>query len=119
MIRYFIYVVLIFFLSQCSVSLKKFDEMNNRTAAKEYLRNLNEVEEFYEEKYVGTMPTPQIEFLQRLTGIQSYSVKQFEELFMPTKDNIKAWRNWYKGNEHRLFWNEKEDKVILLDKLNN
>jgi len=51
--------------------------------------------------------------LEEITNITSSSDGNYLGRFNPSKKDFKNWRDWYKSNKHRLYWDDKEKKVKL------
>ncbi len=56
-----------------------------------------------------------VSFLVNTTKIESESDGTTFGQFLPTENDFRRWTTWYKENRNRIFWDEKEQKVILID----
>ncbi len=57
-----------------------------------------------------------VEFLEETTDIKSEVDFGWEIMYSPTDQNLKDWKDWFKKNKNRLYWDEKEQKVKVKEK---
>lgn len=102
-------ITLLFSISNCSSNNFK----QNNKAQSEFLLNIKIIEKFILDK--GTNNTEILDsavlFLERITNIESEKYEGFELYYFPNEQNLKDWKDWYKKNKKRLYWDEKENKV--------
>ncbi|MCL9807730.1 hypothetical protein NAT51_19595 [Flavobacterium amniphilum] len=59
-----------------------------------------------------------IVFLESITKIQCDSQDQRVILYTPSKRNLKSWKNWYKSNKSKLYWDE-NDRTVKVGNVSN
>ena len=80
-----------------------------------YKTNIAIVENFLKVGFIEEESTlsNSIVFLEQLTKIKSDFKDQFQMFYTPTIENLKDWKKWFKENKQKLYWDEKENKVIV------
>lgn len=80
-----------------------------------YKTNIAIVENFIKVGFIEEESTlsNSIVFLEQLTKIKSDFKDQFQMFYTPTIQNLKDWKKWFKENKQKLYWDEKENKVIV------
>ena len=97
----------IIILSSCS----SYNNLNKSQTI--YISHLNKIEYFVKNKDreisldLGGL-FPSIKLLENLTKIKSDLSESFESFPIPTRKNFKQWRNWYKINKDKLYFDETE-----------
>ncbi|MFZ4928940.1 hypothetical protein [Chryseobacterium sp. Mn2064] len=89
-------------------------------ARNEYKKDLNVVKMFVGEKVIKNASdlNKACKSLSDLSTIEPHKDKSFEFSISPTKGNYIDWKQWYKDNKNFIFWNDKNNKIEILD-LNN
>lgn len=104
-------LLLILLSNVCCSSCKKQDYK----AQKEFLLRLEIIEKFLIDKGTnnGEILDSAVVFLENLTNVKSDFIPGKEITLVPSEQNLKDWKKWFKRNKMKLYWDEKEQKVIL------
>lgn len=54
-----------------------------------------------------------IEFLEKITKIKCNVPSEYLTRYEPSEQNIKDWEGWFKKNKQKLYWDDKENKVVI------
>lgn len=105
------FLLIIFLFTGISCNSKNFKQ--NNKAQKEYLLNIEIIEKFIVDK--GTSNSEILDsailFMETVTNIKSDFIPGYEITLVPNEKNLKDWKDWYKKNKKRLYWDENEQKV--------
>ena len=112
-------IFLLFSIFLLSFTCKNYQDKSKNKAQREYLLNIKVVETFIKKKRkdVEDPLDEAVIFLQGLTGIESDFIPGWEPFVIPSSQNLKDWKDWYKKNKEKLYWDNKE-KAVKVRNLN-
>jgi len=109
-------LLLIFCLFIFVYSCKSYDYRVIK-AQDEYKKDLSVVKMFINEKVIKNASdlNKACKSLSDLSTIEPHKDESFEFSISPTKGNYIDWKQWYKDNKNFIFWNDKNNKIEILD----
>ncbi len=92
----------------------------DKKACKIYVQNLEIIKERLDNKQGQNLMQVDaaITFLEKLTSIRSESNGNYVGRFDPTTHDYDQWLKWFKINNSKIYWDEKDQKVKVKDQLN-
>lgn len=106
-----IIILTVVILFSCnSIKTQKFNK-----AQIVYLEKLNFIELYNEGKIEPSFKDLKevAFFFEEITNIKADIYESIDSFIDPSEQNLKDWKEWYKNNKERLYWNEEEQKVKL------
>lgn len=91
----------------------------DKKACEMYNFNLKTIKESIDKKQNQNLMqvNSAILFFEKITGIVSESNGSYLGRFEPTQHDYDQWLNWFKINYSKLYWDNKEKKVKVKNKL--
>ena len=103
---------LLYFVFVIICSCKTVDCVDTK-ACDYFLATYKRLEVFSNSDSDGTIDNADVVFIIRLTKIMPDYIEGIDIIYTPTKQNLRDWKKWYNKNKHKLYWDEKEQKVKL------
>lgn len=108
--------VILFFGIFTLMSCKAFDKGENSNTSKTdslFLVHFEVLDSIASNDFIDStlICIESIQFMEFNTGISSSTDGNYFGKTSFTKNDLKAWHDWYIRNKEKLFWDEKETKV--------
>lgn len=96
-------------LYSCNVGFSQNDKAINI-----FETNLEVLERYFNEETIeGGQLDKSIIFFEDLTGIKSDIGDGYDDIRTPTIENLNQWKDWFKRNKDKLYWNQQEQKIKI------
>lgn len=104
----YLYIFYVIILTSCKSNYANY-EIEDRL----FLSNLDTIKKFVKTGVIKEYSTfeKSVVFLKEITGIESDLDHQFENLYVPTEQNLADWKSWYEKNKDKLYWDQIDIKV--------
>ena len=103
-----IYLLLLFVVCSC------MGEQESNKSQVTFKSNIKVIERYLKgETIKGTGLDDSVTFFEELTKIESNIFEGIDKLSDPTEKNLQDWKDWYKINKTKLYWDEKEQMIKI------